>query len=423
MKTWLSRRGEFLATTKEEFGRDRRHQLLIVELGTGKQVSAIDIGQEDAQDVAWSGDDRLVAISTWTGVSVRERETGKVLSAITAPNIRELGLSHDGKLLATSLNGFVRLWDVATGKERPTERHAGGITSIVYSPDGGTLATTASDQTVRLWSVAGAKQIASLGVHASTPYSPAFLAGGKQLATIDGEKGIRIWDATNGKEVRSIPVKFQSGAGPIAAGVLAVSRDEKKAAVYWHDRGGWLLIVDLESGKTLAEGTSKGLLDERTMESHSKFTFSADGKTLVSGGWGPTVVVWNAETAKPWFKFAPGSKVSAGPTFSVDGRILTGGEDGAVRSWDAATGKPASALQVTGKGMASFAFSPDGSVVATWGWDWALKFWDWSTGKELRAPIPNQQLQIHAMTFSPDGKTLAVGGADGTILLADVPNK
>ena len=51
-------------------------------------------------------------------------------------------------------DGTVRLWDVTTGQVKTTlTGHTDDVFSVVYSPDGQTLASGSSDNTVRLWDV------------------------------------------------------------------------------------------------------------------------------------------------------------------------------------------------------------------------------------------------------------------------------
>jgi dipeptidyl aminopeptidase/acylaminoacyl peptidase len=67
----------------------------------------------------------------------------------------------------------------------------------------------------------------------------------------------------------------------------------------------------------------------------------------------------------------------------------------------------------------ALSFSPDGDTLATCGYDRLIKLWDLSTGKELRT-LKDHSDAVYAAAFSPDGKLLASAGADRAVKVWDV---
>jgi WD40 repeat protein len=111
-----------------------------------------------------------------------------------------------------------------------------------------------------------------------------------------------------------------------------------------------------------------------------------------------------------------------------DGKVLASCtfEYGIVRLWDAVTGKELRKLAEGTPVIHIVAFRPDGKQLA--GTRAAeVSFWDVLTGEKttlslLSADSPASQ-ELRALCYSPDGKTLAVGGSLGKVFLCDVQKR
>ncbi len=122
-------------------------------------------------------------------------------------------VSLDSKTVVTamclieSINGenvvtdkSIKLWDVATGKELISLKgHEYCVSSVIFSPDGKTLATGDEEKTIKLWDVATGKELATLKGHTESIVSLTFSADGKMLASTSEDKTIKLWDVAKPK--------------------------------------------------------------------------------------------------------------------------------------------------------------------------------------------------------------------------------
>jgi WD40 repeat protein len=127
--------------------------------------------------------------------------------------------------------------------------------------------------------------------------------------------------------------------------------------------------------------------------------------------------------------------------FSPGGKLLASGStDGTVQRWNAATGHPVGP-PLTGQQFVitqgpfitpddtiySVAFSPDGKTLASGSADGTVQRWNAATGHRDGPPMGGQHghvfisgHEVTSVAFSPGGKLLASGGADGSVRLWDV---
>jgi WD40 repeat protein len=353
---------------------------------------------------------------------------GGLLGTSLSPEVRNVAFSPDGQRVAAAAGGTIRVWSAVTGKELPLgDGHTASLAAVVLSPDGKTAVSWGSDGTIRRWDTATGKTVGTFRLPGATV---AISADGRTVAASGPDGTIRLFNSADGREVRHF-----KGAPRGAAG-LAFSPDGKALAERGAD--GVIRLYDpatgTESRQFASQGGSNPLPPGAVVvapprlggsASASGLVFSPDGKLLAAPG--------SATTAT----------TGAG---AVNVRTATRGSRATITLYDVATGKPLRTIEPS-VSVASFAFSPDGRVLATENADDSLSLWEVASAKERARlggrPAPVQpQPPVFAtpqvvfaggigpgfaeparpatLGFSPDGRVLVARSADRSVRLWDV---
>ncbi len=451
------------------------------ELDTGKELRQIKV-PDLVQALVFSPDGKALAVrGRGQRISLWETEAGKELYQIGdadpaqpraggvivatralsfAPEARHLAFAPDGKRIATAAGGTVRFWDAATGKELPpSDGHQGPLAAVALSPDGKTVLSWGADRTIRRWEAATGKPLGAFPLPAGTTFV-AFSADCRTAALANADGILRLHEMDGGKELQQL--KGRTGGPAILAfspdgKVLAARGGDNVLRLYDVASGGELRQIAAQAVNNPAPGVVVVNVSGRYLGAGGRagLVFSPDGKLLASSApsgspvrnvapgarsAGGTIALYDVSTGKPVRKIEA-SQPAVSFAFSPDGRVLaTENADQSVTLWEVASGKeraqlgkvvaanpPAGAaaelvfaLKVAGAGAApvSLAFSPDGRALVARGPDLSVRVWDVTAGKEV-SQFKGHEGRVEALAFAPDGKTVASGSADTTVLLWD----
>ncbi|MFC1765254.1 LamG-like jellyroll fold domain-containing protein, partial [Planctomycetota bacterium] len=149
---------------------------------------------------------------------------------------------------------------------------------------------------------------------------------------------------------------------------------------------------------------------------------SPDGKRLVTGGQDTALKIWDITTGK---ELTTLSGAHTGTIFCVefspDGKhIVSCDGSGEIKVWDVAeVNTPITSIRHGSSWVPSVSFSPDGKrIVSACSGEEASKVWDAATGAEILALNGHKGGSRYA-AFSPNGKELVSGGYDGIIKIWD----
>ena len=445
-------------------------EICILDVIAGKLQRTFTVRMTDVVfSVAFSPDGKIVAIGSRDGnIYLSDLNTGKLKQKLIghSVDVQSIVFSSDGKTLASSsyIDETVRIWDVHTGKHRRTlTGHTWDIPGLAFSPDGKTLASSESgDGTLRLWDVRTGDQ-----KHAVTGYTGfiddfAFGSSGQTIIIGYGAGTIRLWDTHTGQHVKTYN-KFKNAMSNGAIANIRFTSDGK--TLTWGNEGMRLWDADTDElkmiltisewgnhtigrspdGKIIAIAFDKDnlirLWDMHTGEQRLTLTghtegifclaFSPDSKTLASTSDDNTLRLWDAQTGKnkkvftldsAWRNDVADWRIDStwcSIAFSPDGKMLACGGGEIILLWDIDTWKTKMRLTRQTHRVFDLAFSPDGTTLASAGFESNINLWDPHTG-EHKKTLTGHTAWVRSIAFSPDGKTLGSCSDDGSVLLWEI---
>jgi WD40 repeat protein len=382
----------------------------------------------DGKTLAIGGLDSHVVLWSSTEPNHIREFSGRITQPSTM-SIHCLAFSGDNKSLAAGMDGELQLFDVATLKEVfPWDGHRGFVDYLAFAPDGKRLVTGSatmnghSSEMVN-WDMATWKANSITSIRApkwsnigrlSPDYS---FYNGK-----NAEDRVCIYDHATGTKMGrlDLPIDLILSANvffsPTGRFFIHYGPVGKQAPTYQ--------LFAIPSGKLSCALTPMSDF----MGPFGSLAFSPDESLVAFPSSNGVISVCNTATGEVQKRLGrppegtplPGFR-SIENSFSLDNKMLASWSilDNVIRVYDLTTGKERLRLPPgeQGRGQAKFAWSPDGRTLAVG--DRKIQLFEVATGK-LRREFVGHQGAIRSLAFSPNGRLLASGSADTTVLIWDV---
>ncbi len=435
--------------------------VLVWDTNTNTAVGSRSFAGHVLTKVAINPSSKKCAIGTEDGTILVTSLPGcELVDSFEPPSKRivDMTFSNDGdRLFIGDRSGSAALLNAHTGDTIWNERlHDQRITSVAYHPQGRYVATSSTDQTVRIALASDGSIVGQLTGHADQVSDVSFTKNGDEILTASYDGTARQWSLDEALQPQILDLNALSmstmqlahdGSYAIVAPYfdssevfyasvhntgngheesafsgfsdtitsVALNHDENLVGVAARNRGAYL--VERETGR-IARVLTGHLWDVLDIE------FSPSDPIVATVSADETARIWNVQSGETLYTLDGHDSPVMASSFSPDGRLLaTASEDGTCLLWNVNDGSEFRRVTIPDSiGLVAIAFDASGQSLWVGTGNQGIHQWNFQEEKVLKENTPHLA-PVKAIAISPDGQRLIAYSGDGFVRLLQTGNR
>lgn len=318
---------------------------------------------------------------------------------------------NTGAVLDAGLSASAPLIQIMPKERQPNPPEAYPVpipvTSVAFSPDGATLATSGYHEVI-LWRVEDGSLLRRITNVAERVYDVEFTKDGQKIVIAAGTPAqigeAKIFQVSDGKLLGDL-VRTDD-----AVFAVSLSPDETRLATAGADRA--VRVYDFASQK-------QQLLIEDHADWVMDIAWSADGSRLASASRDKTSKVFDAATGDSLVTFNGHGQPVYGVAFQADGKIVvTSGSDKQLRTWNVADAKQVRAIGGFGNEVFRVVVNPEGQVFSCSA-DKTVRSHQIADGKAVKT-FSGSTDWVYSVAVHGDSHRVAAGSYNGEVRIWNV---
>jgi WD40 repeat protein len=342
------------------------------------------------------------ALTIWNlpGATIAQRlegHTAEVTSVAFAP--------EPGRVISTSRDTTVRLWDLAEGERDALRGHSAWVSAAAATPDRRAIVSASWDTTVKVWSLDEHVRAPFVDGHRDWIGAVAIASDGRIAVSASADRTLIIWDLAGRRALRTLAGHEGRVLGVAVAGDRIVSSSEDRTLIVW----------DLASGSRV-----------HTLRGHAGavrcVAMADNGRLAVSGADDSSLIVWDLHEGRAMRTLEGHADAVNAVAMTPDASLaVSASRDETVWAWSPASGaaRVLGRLSETGLGIA---VSADGRLAASVAEDGEIATWNLDAD-EPQAVLGRHADRAHGVVMSPDGRVLITASHDRSLRVWDLEHR